>query len=104
MVTMDDISNAIILLVRVGAVARFVYCLVRLTAAEEQAAPATITIPLQDAEALYQMLRNVELAELHFHSCQAANFRQHVQATFHAQDVADAYETLKDAIEKAKEV
>ena len=27
MVTMDDISNAIILLVRVGAVARFVYCL-----------------------------------------------------------------------------
>ena len=34
----DDISNAIILLVRVGAVARFVYCLVRLTAAEEQAA------------------------------------------------------------------
>lgn len=35
---MDDISNAIILLVRVGAVARFIYCLVRLTAAEEQAA------------------------------------------------------------------
>ena len=38
MVTMDDISNAIILLVRVGAIARFIYCLVRLTAAEEQAA------------------------------------------------------------------
>ena len=34
MVTMDDISNAIILLVRVGAVARFVYRLGR----EEQAA------------------------------------------------------------------
>ena len=29
MVTMDDISNAIILLVRVGAVACFIYCLVR---------------------------------------------------------------------------
>ena len=38
MVTMDDISHAIILLVLVGAVARFVYCLVPLTAAEEQAA------------------------------------------------------------------
>lgn len=38
MVTMDDISNAIIILVRVGAVARFVYCMVRLSAAEEQAA------------------------------------------------------------------
>lgn len=34
---MDDISNAIIVLVRLGAVARFVYCMVRLTAAEEQA-------------------------------------------------------------------
>ena len=37
MVTMDDLSKAIILLVRVGAVARFIYCMARL-AAEEQAA------------------------------------------------------------------
>ena len=34
MVTMDDLSKAIILLVRVGAVARFIYCMVRLAAAE----------------------------------------------------------------------
>lgn len=38
MVAMDDLSKAIILLVRVGAVARFIYCMVRLAAAEEQAA------------------------------------------------------------------
>ena len=38
MVTMDDLSKAIILLVRVGAVARFIYCMVRLAAAEEQTA------------------------------------------------------------------
>lgn len=38
MVTMDDLSKAIILLVRVGAVARFIYCMVWLAAAEEQAA------------------------------------------------------------------
>ena len=38
MVTMDDISTAIIALVRLGAAARFVYCMVRLTAAEDQAA------------------------------------------------------------------
>ena len=38
MVTMDDLSKAIILLVRVGATARFIYCMVRLAAAEEQAA------------------------------------------------------------------
>lgn len=38
MVTMDDISNAIIALVRIGAVARFIYCMIRLSGAEEQAA------------------------------------------------------------------
>ncbi len=38
MVTMDDISTAIIMLVRIGAVARFIYCMIRLQAAEEQAA------------------------------------------------------------------
>ena len=38
MVTMDDISIAIISLIRIGAVARFIYCMVRLSAAEEEAA------------------------------------------------------------------
>lgn len=38
MITMDDISNVIISLVRIGAVARFIYCLIRLESAEEQAA------------------------------------------------------------------
>ena len=38
MVTMDDLSKAFILLVRVGAVARFIYCMARRAAAEEQAA------------------------------------------------------------------
>lgn len=38
MITMDDISKAIIMLVRIGAAARFIYCMVRLTWAEEQAA------------------------------------------------------------------
>ena len=35
---MDDISTAIIMLVRIGAVARFIYCMVRLQSAEEEAA------------------------------------------------------------------
>lgn len=38
MISMDDISNAIIALVRIGAVARFIYCLIRLESAEDQAA------------------------------------------------------------------
>ena len=37
MVIMDDISIAIISLIRIGAVARFIYCMVRLSAAEEEA-------------------------------------------------------------------
>ena len=37
MVTMDDISNAIIILIRLGAAARFIYCMLRLAGAEEQA-------------------------------------------------------------------
>ena len=38
MVTMDDISTVIIMLVRIGAVARFIYCMIRLQAAEDEAA------------------------------------------------------------------
>lgn len=37
-VTIDDLSNAIILLVRVGAVFRLVFCFIRLISAEEEAA------------------------------------------------------------------
>lgn len=33
----DEISKAIIILIRVGCVARVVYCLIRLSAAEEEA-------------------------------------------------------------------
>lgn len=35
---LDEISSAIIMLIRLGCVARFVYCMIRLSAAEEEAA------------------------------------------------------------------
>jgi len=38
LVTMDDISNGIIFLVRAGAAARFIYCMIRLAGAEDDAA------------------------------------------------------------------
>lgn len=38
MITLDDISTAVIVLVRAGVVFRFVYCLVRLQGAEEEQA------------------------------------------------------------------
>lgn len=34
----DEISGAIIILVRLGCVARFIYCMIRLQAAEEEQA------------------------------------------------------------------
>lgn len=36
-ITLDDISNMIIGLIRVGAVSRVIYCFVRLMATEEEA-------------------------------------------------------------------
>lgn len=36
MITLDDISTAIISFIRLGAVFRFVYCMVRLQSAEEE--------------------------------------------------------------------
>ena len=38
MITLDDISMAVISLIRLGAVFRFVYCMVRLQSAEEEQA------------------------------------------------------------------
>ena len=53
MVTMDDLSKAIILLVRVGAAARFIYCMVRLAAAEERARNTVIFYVI--AESIWQI-------------------------------------------------
>ena len=38
MITLDDISIAVIVLIRAGAVFRFIYCMVRLQGAEEEQA------------------------------------------------------------------
>lgn len=38
MITLDDISTAVIVLIRTGAVFRFIYCMVRLQGAEEEQA------------------------------------------------------------------
>lgn len=36
MITLDDISTAVIVLIRAGAVFRLIYCMVRLQGAEEE--------------------------------------------------------------------
>jgi len=37
MITIDDISTAVIALIRLGAVFRFIYCMIRLQSAEDEA-------------------------------------------------------------------
>lgn len=36
MITLDDISTAVISIIRLGAVFRFIYCMIRLQGAEEE--------------------------------------------------------------------
>lgn len=38
MITLDDISMAVISIIRLGAVFRFIYCMIRLQSAEEEQA------------------------------------------------------------------
>ena len=38
MITIDDISTAVIVLLRLGAAFRFIYCMIRLQSAEDEAA------------------------------------------------------------------
>lgn len=38
MITLDDISTAVISIIRLGAVFRFIYCMIRLQGAEEEQA------------------------------------------------------------------
>lgn len=71
---------------------------------EVEKKPDTVTISLADAEQLYELFKNVELADLHFHSCQSASFRQHVQSVYKAPNIKGAFEALKQKIDEAKEV
>jgi len=70
--------------------------------ASEASVANSISVPIQDAEQLYELFKNVELADFHFHTCQAVNFRQHVQSVYKAENVRAAFERLNDAITAAK--
>ena len=61
-----------------------------------------ICISVEDAERIYSLFQNVEAADAHFHTCQAVNFRQHVQSVYKAENVRKAFEGLNAAINMAK--
>lgn len=62
----------------------------------------TVTISVTDAERLYDLYNNVEMADAHFHTCQSANFRMHIQSVYRAPNVKSAYDKLKSAIAAVK--
>ena len=61
-----------------------------------------ICISVEDAERIYSLFQNVEVADSHFFSCQAVNFRQHVQSVYKAENVRKAFEGLNAALNMAK--
>lgn len=72
--------------------------------AVETSMPVTVSIPIADAEQLYELFKGVEAADSHFHTCQSVNFLDHVKAVYKAQKVSAAFARLKQKIEQAKEV
>ncbi len=72
--------------------------------AVEMPVPVTVSIPIEDAEQLYELFKNVELADIHFHTCQSVNFRDHVKAVYKAPKVSTAFAGLKQKIEQVKGV
>lgn len=72
--------------------------------AVETPAPVTVPIPIEDAEQIYELFKNVELADIHFHTCQSVNFRDHVKSVYKAPKVSAAFAGLKQEIEQAKGV
>lgn len=76
------------------------------TASSAAETPMTVmvSIPIEDAEQLYELFKGVEAADNHFHNCQSVNFRDHVKAVYKAQKVRAAFADLKQKIAHAKEV
>lgn len=53
-----------------------------------------ITISAEDAEQIYTLFKTVESADAIYKSCQSAQFRAYVKATYTAENVSGAFERL----------
>lgn len=65
--------------------------------------PVMVSIPLEDAEQLYELFEGVEAADSHFHTCQSVNFRDYVKAVYKAAKVSAAFSDLKQKSHWRKE-
>lgn len=63
----------------------------------------SVTLKISDAEKILELYRIIKLADSHFHNCQSNSFRNHVQASYKAKNIANAYSTLESLIASAKE-
>lgn len=62
-----------------------------------------ITIPRNVAEQLYELYKNVSVADAHYKRCQSDNFRMHIKSVYQNQAVASAYDELQKAFDEAAE-
>ena len=61
-----------------------------------------VMMTVADAEQLYELYRNIEMADTHFHTCQSEQFRQHMRGVYKARNVSAAFVKLNEAINAAK--
>lgn len=64
--------------------------------------PKGVFLPLATAKRIYELYTSVEAAEAHFHSCQSANFREHVRSVIKAPKIEKAFSDLKGFIESVE--
>ena len=58
-----------------------------------------ITITAEDAEQIYTLFKTVESADAIYKSCQSAQFRAYVKATYTAENVSGAFDRLSRLLE-----
>ena len=58
-----------------------------------------IRIDTEDAKRLIELYTSLEVADAHYHTCQAQNFRQFVQSVYKAPKITSAYRKLNACIE-----
>ena len=65
---------------------------------EEHVTHDELAVSKEMAETLYSLFANCEAADAHFKSCQASQFRSHIQGAYKAPNVQAAFRALEKLI------
>lgn len=66
-------------------------------------AASFISLTIDEAKKILELYRNIESADAHYRTCQAQNFRAHVQSTYKAPNISAAFEALKASVKAFEE-